>query len=270
MKGHPEEGLLQAYLDGEVSESEHVRVAGHLMGCAACNRTLDELGGLAAIAGSALAAVETRRPDVEAARWRVRREAATRRRRAEATGWGAGLRRRVAVAASFFLLFGVGVAAAMPGSPLRSWWDAREPAGSPVVSAASAPEDAAGPTEVGVGLELRDGALDVAFSAVPAGVGIEVTLVDGDRAAVFAPEGAHFETGSGRIHVEVGTVRVEAGSVRVEIPRNSINGVVRVNEAIYLEVVAGDLSFPGPPPSTTGDVIRFEVPAAGTPGGTDG
>jgi len=44
----PEEGILQAYLDGELDTAMTARVAGHLAGCAACRQRLAALEELAA------------------------------------------------------------------------------------------------------------------------------------------------------------------------------------------------------------------------------
>ncbi|MDN5327095.1 MAG: hypothetical protein PWP41_1791 [Moorella sp. (in: firmicutes)] len=52
----PEEGLLQAYLDGELDAEVTARVAGHLAGCPACRRQLQVLEELAGSTTTALAA----------------------------------------------------------------------------------------------------------------------------------------------------------------------------------------------------------------------
>ncbi|HSW09743.1 MAG TPA: zf-HC2 domain-containing protein [Bacillota bacterium] len=51
----PEEGILQAYLDGELDLDMAVQVAGHLAGCAACREKLHDLEALAAGTTAALA-----------------------------------------------------------------------------------------------------------------------------------------------------------------------------------------------------------------------
>ncbi|MBS3975851.1 MAG: zf-HC2 domain-containing protein [Syntrophomonadaceae bacterium] len=51
----PKEGVLQAYLDGELDVDMAVRVAGHLALCAACRERIHDLNGLA---GSTTAALE--------------------------------------------------------------------------------------------------------------------------------------------------------------------------------------------------------------------
>ncbi|BCV21022.1 anti-sigma factor family protein [Moorella sp. Hama-1] len=60
----PEEGLLEAFLDGELDTEMTARVAGHLAGCLACRRRLQDLEGLAKGTSEALAAY---RRDIEAA-----------------------------------------------------------------------------------------------------------------------------------------------------------------------------------------------------------
>lgn len=52
----PEEGVLQAYLDGELDADMAARVAGHLAGCPACRRQLQVLEEMAGSTTTALAA----------------------------------------------------------------------------------------------------------------------------------------------------------------------------------------------------------------------
>ena len=52
----PEEGLLEAFLDGELDTRMTARVAGHLAECASCRRQLQNLEGLASNTTAALAA----------------------------------------------------------------------------------------------------------------------------------------------------------------------------------------------------------------------
>ncbi|PRR76039.1 anti-sigma factor family protein [Moorella stamsii] len=60
----PEEGLLQAYLDGELDAEMTGRVAGHLAACAACRQRLQALEELA---GSVTAALQAYEQETEAA-----------------------------------------------------------------------------------------------------------------------------------------------------------------------------------------------------------
>ncbi len=275
MKEHPEEGVLQAYLDGEVPQGSNAVITRHLEGCAMCRRRLEELERFAGEARAAFGKLETDQPDLTAARLKVHKTAADRRRGQGREPTGTGFLRRTAVAASFVLLFGAGVAAAMPGSPLRSWWEARETAGAPIALSESIPEGVAEPSgvgaEVGVGLALQDGALSVAFTDVVPGTQLEVTLVDGERASVFASEDAHFETGSGRVHVAMAGVGAGSAPIRIEVPRASLRGEVRVNGVLLVEVIEGEFAIPGPPPmSSTADALRFEAPPTGTSGAPNG
>ena len=52
----PEEGLLEAFLDGELDTRMTAQVAGHLAGCASCRRRLQDMEGLASNTTAALAA----------------------------------------------------------------------------------------------------------------------------------------------------------------------------------------------------------------------
>ncbi|MDN5345027.1 MAG: hypothetical protein PWQ18_1141 [Clostridia bacterium] len=60
----PEEGLLEAFLDGELDTEMTARVAGHLAGCPACRRRLQDLEELA---GRVRATLQAYQRDTEAA-----------------------------------------------------------------------------------------------------------------------------------------------------------------------------------------------------------
>jgi hypothetical protein len=183
---------------------------------------------------------------------------------------GGERRRRVAAAASIVLLVGAGAAWAVPGSPLRSWWEGLR-AGEPIASTL-APEVAevepvpalVQDDPVGVGVPLVFDRVDVSFEAVPEGAVLEVRIVDGERAWVEAPEGTSFE-----VEAATGTARAFVGSgsgrIRVELPRRATGSSVRVNGAT--------LYPPASPAEASDGVFLIPVPGGpsdGAPGGDPG
>jgi hypothetical protein len=224
---HATEGMLQAYLDEEVTGAARHGIAEHLGACAACAAELDALRVLNARAATALAALD--RP--------VAVEPALRTYRASRTTVAAGRRRvrwwRGSLArAAMLVLVVTGLAsAAIPGLPVRQWlanaWDRvatffvgdREPIAlePPIVEAQ---------LESGVAILPHLGRIQVARNGVASEATIRIELVDGPRAAVTgAAPGAHFSTARGWIE---GT-SLGAGEIVVELPVAARTAIVEVN-----------------------------------------
>lgn len=249
---HPDEGRLQAYLDGEVLSEPREALDRHLHGCRECRDKLSGLDSAGRVTRTTLAQIDLPAPEADATRWAIRREWATRRSREH--------RRRVAVAASVVLLLSAGWAAAMLGSPLRRIWESGSDAAA-VVDASPLPSGqpagaAAQPAQAKVGVPALDGA--VAVTVVDAGVGssLEITLVDGEQATVLAPTDTRFATADGVLRVDLGG---EGRAIRIEIPR-SLSSEVTANGLPLFRLSDGQASYPGPEPvSVGGSTVRFEV-----------
>lgn len=246
---HREEGELQAYLDGELPEGPARHVQDHLAECSACREALEGLRSRASLVAGALAA-EDSAPDLDAARWEVRRRWADRRVRARRQ-WS------MRAAAVIVLVSGV-VAASVPGSPIRALmsegWervtafvgDGAEEA-SPVAEPATAEADpAAGRVATEAGAE----GLEVRLDGVADGVEIRVVRVSGSMGALeVAGEGAGgFRSAEGMLRAEVGQ-----GPVRVELPEDAPVARVLVDGEVLAVLRDGRLEAPGRQPVEEGD-----------------
>lgn len=153
MTEHVEEGTLQAWLDDELQGTAASDVARHLERCVACRDVAQGLRTLESGTTAHLLPLEEEL-DLNAARWKVRQQRAARReaeREAERdmvaeAGRGTGREgtaqtgrdrlgsplnrpapprkgwsRRRSVAAAAMLVLVAGGAAALPGSPIRTW-----------------------------------------------------------------------------------------------------------------------------------------------------
>ncbi len=248
MMEHPAEGTLQAYLDGEIQSEPREALDRHLAGCGACRRSLAELDQLAGQTRRALALVDREPPSMEAARWEARRARATYRSRAH--------RRRLATAASVILLAGAGWVAAMPGSPIRNWWDSR----SVAELSAPAEEQITGPEGIEravVGVQLLDGRVSVSLDGVPRDSRIEVRLTDTEGVRVSAPAGSRFETGPGRMLVRIDGLE---GDLTVELTAAAVLADVQVNDRLVLRKSGDEVSYPGPEPTRLqGGSVQFQA-----------
>jgi anti-sigma factor RsiW len=178
-----------------------------------------------------------------------------------AHGWA---RPALARAAGLLLVFAAAAAAAIPGSPLRSWLvevigpsevesPAPEPTAEPTEDVVSGPEG--NPQEVGIQMDPGGGELVVSLSGLPPGAEVQVRLVGGIRSWVYAAEGARFQTRPGAVDAEV-----PGEYVRVELARSLALASVEVDGVLYLRKTGDRLELAGPRRDSTDAEIRFEVP----------
>ena len=252
---HREEGELQAYLDGELPEGVAHEVRAHLEACTACRSSLDDLRARADLVTGALAAVDGT-PDLDAARWEVRRRWAARRSQARRQ-WS------MRAAAVIVLVSGV-VAASLPGSPVRAvmseGWDRvtayvmgpeEEPAEvTPPVEEADEPEEVEDEPATGrVATEAGPEGLDVRLEGVEEGVEVEVVRVSGRMGALeVTGEYGGFGSAEGML-----TVRVDEGTVRVELPDGAPMARVLLEGEVLVELADGRFDAPGRQPDDEGD-----------------
>ncbi|MEX2608543.1 MAG: zf-HC2 domain-containing protein [Gemmatimonadota bacterium] len=241
---HVHEGVLQAWLDGELTASERSGVAEHLQGCLACRDHAAELRAAAERLGAALAFLDTAPPATLAA---------PRRRRSFATAFGGGLAR----AAGLVLLLAGGAAALIPGSPVRSLIvDAWRSLGAPVDTVVEAPPAEPVQEEIaargGVAVTPVDGAVRVNLVAPSSDVHIRVQLVDAEQAEVDAERtGPAYGLTGGRGWIHI--AGIEAGRVTVQIPRSVHTATVEVDGRVLVRKV-GDRLVPAPQSGTGPDV----------------
>ncbi len=163
---------------------------------------------------------------------------------------GSGIPAGARVAAAVVLLLG-GAAAALPGSPVREWveeswvrwWGEAESGEEEEVASpggeSQAPEGER--EEVGAGVALVDGRVEVTVQDLPAEAQVNVLLVEGNRAAIFGPQGTRFRTEAGRIQAVS-----PRGDVRIELPRSAARARLVVNGQTYLTMTDGRVEITGP------------------------
>ena len=145
------------------------------------------------------------------------------------------------------LLCGAGWAAAMPGSPIRTWWLNR-PAAEPTGMTEEEVGEQLGPGRTGVSVLPLDGRVSVSFVGVPEESWVEIRLSEIEETAVSAPAGARFATGSGRVDVEIEGLE---GDLVVEIPSTAILADVLVDGQAVFRKSGTEVSYPGPAPVNT-------------------
>jgi hypothetical protein len=258
---HLDDGLLQAFLDGELPPGERAAAEAHLAACGPCARALGELEAAGSLFGAALARADVPAPVATA-------QMSVRRRRAQAAARGGFTEARKALLRAALLVLGVAgvAAAAVPGSPVRALIaevlapaparvpDARPPAPAPAPApVAEAPR---APAVQGVFLPPEEGRVHVVLSGTAGGVQVRARLTDAPEASVYAPEGARFRRAPGRIEV----VGARGGEVRIELPRAAREAVVEVNGRVFVakDGEALRVMHPGADPSEAEAVFRVD------------
>lgn len=253
---HAAEGLLQAYMDGEVSGSAATELEAHLAVCAECAAERQRLRADNDMVAGALGLLDRplSEPAVQQAYWRARGAARSRRFGAAALARAAGV----------LLLVGSGVMAVVPGSPLRraaqSLLDSgREPVSAPATAPAAAP--AAAPAEAdlpGVTMVPREGRVQVRVWSVQAPATIRVNLVDGVRVSVQAGAEAgdvSFRSSAGWIQV----TNLGAGTMLIEIPRSLPFASLEVDGRQWLFKDGDSLRLNGPVVEQAKDRVVFRA-----------
>lgn len=233
---HLDDGVLRAWIDRELG-ADTAAVAAHIEDCEDCRARVHELQRAEAVVRSALGLLDGPVPRELA--W-ARVAAGSGARRVE-TPRPRPVRWRdapLARAAGIALLAAGGVAAAtLPGSPLRTPWNA--PAEHPADAAGMevAPASAAA---MEAGIRAPAGAAVRVELSAPRGTPVEVVVSEG-RAGVFGAPSAEFAAGDGWLRATVvdGAVRVEApraGTLEIES-----NGAVVavVTDGAFTRIPAG-------------------------------
>jgi len=238
----------------------------HLEACSECREALEDVRGRATAIGSALDFLDDP-VDLELARSAVRARVAGRSAAvAGATSIVTAPSRRrlrgLSRAAGILLVAAGGVAAAIPGSPLRRWVstmlapDETAETRSAEPAAAAATERSSAET-AGIRVEATTGPLRITLRGFAPGVDLSVLWVPGSEAAVFAPLGTRYMRGQGRIEADL-----SSGPVRVELPTGSSPVTLEVDGVVYLRRGEFGVALLGPvaSQSTDGVVFRRRTP----------
>lgn len=281
---HAGEGLLQAYIDGEVDSAAEATLVAHVATCTECGHELEELRGAAATFSGAmrmLAADEQTGRD--AARERILRahKAApvgvvertappfTITPIASHRGFGRVATGSLARAAALVLLLAGGAAAMIPGSPLRRWigssWDrissviSPRPATHPAVIAAP-PANLVHELVPGAEMSIAplNGSVSVNVLTEPGSGQLSVRLVETGRATVQTDSSAHavgFRTGPGRIEI----LHLGTSDALIQIPRALRSATIEVNGKIVLVKDGESLRVTGPLVHRSENEIVFQT-----------
>jgi hypothetical protein len=261
---HATDGLLLAYVDGEIRGSAEAELSEHLAVCPACAGELRELERLSTQAHGVLSVLDTEAPVLRA------QASLAAARRADARGARSPLRlgaSGLAKAAMLLLALAGAAAAAIPGSPVRRALETTfervaqffngSPAVEPVVT-----------TEVDPGVPLTetmsaaimpaDGRVRVMLHPATGPVDVEVRLVDAPRARVqteTAAPAVRLRSASGRIEV----IGLTTGRVRIDIPRQIRSATVEVGGRVYVYKTGEQLQLTGPAGDEQGTVVGFRI-----------
>lgn len=237
----------------------------HLDACSDCQEALEDVRGRAMAIGSALESLDEA-VDLEAARAAVRNRvarysAAVAGARSLGTAPGRRGLRGLSRAAGILLVAAGGVAAAIPGSPVRRWVSTilgPENAAETRVpeSAASVAPESPSPEMAGIRVEAATGPLRITLRGLTPGADLRVRWVPGSEAAVFAPVGTRFTRGQGRVEADL-----SEGAVRVELPTGSSRLTLEVDGVVYLRRGDSGIELLGPVASRAAEEVVFRRPA---------
>ncbi|MEO5510649.1 MAG: zf-HC2 domain-containing protein [Longimicrobiales bacterium] len=274
---HAGDGLLQAYIDGEVTGEAEAELVAHVSACATCGEDLKDLRGAAATFHDAMSqfdgmsAIESAR-EIGAAREQVLRThktAATPISSARsATRFSRLAAGSLARAAAVLLLVAVGAAAVIPGSPLRRLIGR----GVERISAVLAPT-ADNPTEAAApvapvervlvpGAEMSitpvNGAVRVYVNTTPGAGRLTVRLVDSPLATVQTDSSAHnvtLQNATGRMDI----LNLGVSDAEIRLPRALRSVLIEVNGRPFLVKENDQLRVLGPTAGRNGDEIVFRT-----------
>ena len=265
--GHPDNGLIQALLDGEVGGTEADTLRVHLKSCPECGAGAQALEGASRETARALPLVDTE-PRFEEARISV----LAKRRPSSRRVFGSSM--SLPKAASIALLLTATAATALPGSPVRRWmvqgWEALtktsqatsnqdDPRGAVGDQTALSPE--AGVSETGASIPALAQGVEIWIHGLSSEAELRVVWIDGDEAWIYAGEGTQFNLEAGRLEAFS-----PPGAVRVEIPRNLEHVVVGLNGSILLRKSGAEVEIVGLVQERTPSEIVFEAPESANDG----
>lgn len=216
---HTTEGVLQAYLDGELGLEDRTGVERHLAACTSCTGELESLRAMVADFSRAVAVLDSASPaPVQFAPRALRARAGASWRPAAAlvSGAPAALLR----AAVVVLLLGGVAWGALPGSTLREWVGQLWSGGVAATAGAAGATSSSTQFTSGISVLPVSGEARVLVQDPAVMERLLVRPVDGPQVTVqWTGSGAdpHFRTAPGRIEVLSG----DAGGLLIEAPRGS-------------------------------------------------
>jgi hypothetical protein len=269
--GHPDDGLIQTLLDGEIEGTEAETLRAHLESCPECRAGVEALEEASRETARALLLVDTD-PRLEKVRIRAqardRFQAPDRQRPGARRFFGSSL--SLPKAASIALLLTGAAVTALPGSPVRRWmaqgWDTLtesfrtgngqdNPQGTSGDPTAPSPETRV--PETGASIPALSQGVEIWIHDLPSEAELRVVWVDGDEAWIYAGEGTRFSREAGRLEAFG-----PPGAVRVEIPRNLRQLLVGLDGNVLLRKSGDEVEILGPVQQRTPSEILFETPGS--------
>jgi hypothetical protein len=260
---HATDGLLLAYVDGEIDGSAEAELREHLAACAACAGELHAMERLSTRAHDALGLLDTPAPVLRAqaslaAERRVRTRG-VRRAWLGATG--------LAKAAMLLLALAGAAAAAIPESPVRRALESTFARVAQLFNGAVETEPVA-TVEAEPGVPVTetttvailpaDGRVRVLLHAPTGAVDVQVRLVDASRAQVETATPAQdvrLRSAAGRIEV----MGLTTGRVRIDIPRHVPSATIEVAGRVYVYKTGERLQLTGPAGVRQGEAVEFRI-----------
>jgi hypothetical protein len=257
---HPDEGQIQAWLDGELEPEAGFGVRHHVEACVDCATLAEALRGqsqgfsraMVVLDDEALNLADPGPLPVAAALSPVPRHPV------RATGWS------LARAAGLVLVAAGAAAALVPGSPVREWLEGLAMADAGVEAPIPARVEGAAETApalvpaAGISVTPVAGAVAVRLQGFGESSIVHVRLTDAPRASVRVErvvEAPRFVTGPGVLEV----IGQAEGEIWVELPRSARDAVVEVDgeEAVRLE--GGRLVLEWPPMDSLREDVKFRI-----------
>jgi hypothetical protein len=265
---HASEGLLIAYVDGEIEGSAAAELRDHLAACEACAGELHELERLSVRAHRLLGAADVAPPMLRARAAIGAARTVPARRGPGRLGLGhLGLGGLARAAGLVLVLAGV-AAAVVPGSPVRevlsitftrlAQFVQGEPEGAAVPSEAPTEAPAAAPEAMGMAIMPADGRVRVILHAPAGVVDVRVRLVDAARARVETTSDQpdmRLRSAAGRVEV----MGLNAGELSIDIPRSVRAATVEVNGRAWVVKAGDQLQLAGPAGRDRGAEVRFRI-----------
>lgn len=258
---HATDGLLQAYLDGEIDSQATAALSDHLAGCASCTAELNALRRVGVSAHEAIGLLTVTPPML-----RARAALGSERRTASHRFANIGARGLAKAAMLLLALAGAG-AAAIPGSPVRRVLESTiarvaQFLGAEEQQVADRPFDVPAETAAVMVTDAAvlpaNGRVRVVLHTPAAGVDVTVRLVDAARAKVetaVEQPGVRYRTGAGRIEV----AGLSAGAVTIDIPETVPSATIEIDGQVHTYKQGGVLHLSGPAGTDRGTEVRFRI-----------
>ena len=228
---HVEEGVLQAYLDGEVTAGARAEIDKHLQSCSACTVQLQQLRSASLLFAHAIKQGDVAAPMLAAEVQLV----AARKFERKIPAPSVRPRRALARAAMFVVGLAAIASAAVPGSPVRAWistaltraglLDDPQSSAGPVATDEAPAVERGTPERTVFFIEPVDGRVRIVLSKVKPNATVNVQPTDAGRVEVEvsgAAAKAHFESTAGRLAI----TGVEGGTVLVKVPGTVADAIV--------------------------------------------